>query len=88
MRKWRSPWPVICAAAALVSCAPAAGQKEDAKEPTGIAVGEKAPDFKLKDQEGQERSLKELLGERDEALPQEKKDEEVVALVFFRSADW
>ncbi len=39
-------------------------------------VGEKAPRFTLKDQEGKERSLDELL----------KKGK--VALVFYRSADW
>jgi cytochrome oxidase Cu insertion factor (SCO1/SenC/PrrC family) len=43
---------------------------------TGLKVGEKAPTFALKDQEGKERSLDELL----------KKGK--VALVFYRSADW
>ena len=43
---------------------------------TGVKVGEKAPRFTLKDQEGKERSLDELL----------KKGK--VALVFYRSADW
>lgn len=43
---------------------------------TGIAVGEKAPDFTLKDQNGEERSLEGLL----ESGP--------VALVFTRSAEW
>jgi cytochrome oxidase Cu insertion factor (SCO1/SenC/PrrC family) len=43
---------------------------------TGIAVGQKAPDFTLADQTGQERSLAGLL----EAGP--------VALVFSRSAHW
>jgi hypothetical protein len=46
------------------------------EEKTGLKVGEKAPDFKLKDQTGTERSL--------EAL---RKDGPV-ALVFFRSASW
>jgi cytochrome oxidase Cu insertion factor (SCO1/SenC/PrrC family) len=42
----------------------------------GLKVGEKAPKFTLKDQEGKERSLDDLL----------KKGK--VALVFYRSADW
>jgi hypothetical protein len=43
---------------------------------TGLAVGRKAPAFRLKDQAGTERSL-------DEFLKGGK-----VALVFYRSADW
>jgi cytochrome oxidase Cu insertion factor (SCO1/SenC/PrrC family) len=46
------------------------------EEQTGLKVGEKAPKFTLKDQEGKERSLDEFL----------KKGK--VALVFYRSADW
>jgi cytochrome oxidase Cu insertion factor (SCO1/SenC/PrrC family) len=46
------------------------------EEQTGMKVGEKAPQFALKDQEGKERSLDEFL----------KKGK--VALVFYRSADW
>ena len=42
----------------------------------GIAVGDRAPNFTLKDQEGKERSLDEFLGKGK------------VALVFYRSADW
>jgi cytochrome oxidase Cu insertion factor (SCO1/SenC/PrrC family) len=45
-------------------------------EQTGLSVGAKAPKFALKDQQGTERSLDELL----------KKTK--VALVFYRSADW
>ena len=45
-------------------------------EQTGLKVGEPAPTFTLKDQEGKERSLDEFL----------KKGK--VALVFYRSADW
>jgi len=43
---------------------------------TGLKVGLEAPKFSLKDQEGNERSLDDLL----------KKGP--VALVFYRSADW
>jgi cytochrome oxidase Cu insertion factor (SCO1/SenC/PrrC family) len=46
------------------------------EELTGLKVGERAPKFALKDQEGSERSLDEFL----------KKGK--VALVFYRSADW
>jgi cytochrome oxidase Cu insertion factor (SCO1/SenC/PrrC family) len=46
------------------------------EERSGPKVGEKAPSFTLKDQEGRERSLGEFL----------KKGK--VALVFYRSADW
>ena len=42
----------------------------------GLKIGEKAPEFKLKDQDGKERALSEFL----------KKGK--VALVFYRSADW
>jgi hypothetical protein len=45
-------------------------------EKTGIAVGQKAPDFTLKDQNDHDVSLAVVL----------KKGP--VALVFFRSADW
>ena len=45
-------------------------------EKTGIKVGEKAPEFKLKDQAGEERALSALLKDGP------------VALVFFRSAGW
>jgi cytochrome oxidase Cu insertion factor (SCO1/SenC/PrrC family) len=43
---------------------------------TGLKVGEKAPEFKLKDQAGQEQSLTELLKTKP------------VAIVFYRSASW
>lgn len=42
----------------------------------GVAVGKTAPAFKLKDQNGKEQSLDELLEKGN------------VALVFYRSADW
>ncbi len=43
---------------------------------TGLGVGEKAPDFALKDQQGEEQSLAGLLKQGN------------VALVFYRSASW
>ena len=50
--------------------------KPAAESLSGLKVGSKAPRFTLKDQEGKERSLDDLL----------KKGK--VALVFYRSADW
>jgi cytochrome oxidase Cu insertion factor (SCO1/SenC/PrrC family) len=68
------------AAAVLLLAGPTAHAQGKARpapeEQTGLKVGEKAPRFTLKDQQGAERSLDELL----------KKGK--VALVFYRSADW
>jgi hypothetical protein len=43
---------------------------------SGIAIGQTAPDFELKDQTGQIHTLKNLMGPKG------------VLLVFVRSADW
>ena len=68
------------AATVVLVAAPAAWSQGKGKpapeEQTGVKVGEKAPKFTLKDQEGKERSLDDFL----------KKGK--VALVFYRSADW
>ena len=68
------------AAAILLLAAPAAWPQGKANsapgEQTALKVGEPAPKFTLKDQEGRERSL-------DEFLTNGR-----VALVFYRSADW
>ena len=68
------------AAAVVLLAAPDARAQGKARpapeEQTGLKVGEPAPKFTLKDQEGKERSLDEL----------QKKGK--VALVFYRSADW
>jgi len=48
------------------------------EEQTGLKVGERAPKFTLKDQDGKERSLDEFLSA----------GKAKVALVFYRSADW
>ena len=68
------------AAAILLLAAPATWPQDKEKsapeDQTGLKVGEPAPKFTLKDQEGRERSL-------DEFLTKGK-----VALVFYRSADW
>jgi cytochrome oxidase Cu insertion factor (SCO1/SenC/PrrC family) len=59
---------------ALTTAAPAA--EPASPEATGLAVGQKAPDFTLKDQNSRDVSLTALL----------KKG--LVAVVFYRSADW
>jgi len=65
------------AACSLLLLALAAAAAEPASpEKTGVAVGQKAPDFTLKDQNDHDVSLTALL----------KKGP--VALVFFRSAEW
>jgi cytochrome oxidase Cu insertion factor (SCO1/SenC/PrrC family) len=68
------------AVAVVLFAAPTAWSQGKGKpapeEQTGLKVGVKAPAFTLKDQEGKERSLDELLKKRK------------VALVFYRSADW
>jgi cytochrome oxidase Cu insertion factor (SCO1/SenC/PrrC family) len=46
------------------------------EDKTGLKVGEKAPEFRLKDQSGRERSLATLIKDGN------------VALVFYRSASW
>jgi hypothetical protein len=46
-----------------------------AAEP-GPAVGARIPEFRLKDQDGQERTLKSIAGKKG------------AVLVFYRSADW
>jgi cytochrome oxidase Cu insertion factor (SCO1/SenC/PrrC family) len=46
------------------------------QEDTGLEIGVKAPEFTLKDQSGEERSLGDFLVKGK------------VALVFYRSADW
>jgi cytochrome oxidase Cu insertion factor (SCO1/SenC/PrrC family) len=71
---------MVLAAAVVLLAAPAAFSQGKGKpapgEQTGLKVGEKAPRFTLKDQEGRARSL-------DGFLRKGK-----VALVFYRSADW
>jgi cytochrome oxidase Cu insertion factor (SCO1/SenC/PrrC family) len=71
---------IVLTMVVVVFAAPTARAQGKAKpapeEQTGLEVGAKAPKFALKDQQGTERSLDELL----------KKTK--VALVFYRSADW
>ena len=64
------------AAVLLAGVAQARAAEPAPENKTGLKVGEKAPEFKLKDQSGKERSLKDLLKGGN------------VALVFYRSASW
>jgi cytochrome oxidase Cu insertion factor (SCO1/SenC/PrrC family) len=66
----------VLAAAPLPRANAQPQSEQNDKKEVGIKVGEMAPVFKLKAQDGKPVALKELL----------KKDK--VALVFFRSADW
>lgn len=65
---------IVSSAALIAVLATANVFAED--EVPGPEVGDEAPSFKLKDQEGKERSLESLLKKRN------------VALIFYRSADW
>ena len=66
-----------CAVTALLAATlPAHCQQPTSPENVGLAVGKPAPDFKLKDHNGKEHSLTDLLTKGK------------VALVLFRSADW
>jgi cytochrome oxidase Cu insertion factor (SCO1/SenC/PrrC family) len=66
--------PVL--AAGLLLAAGVRAAEPAPEEKTGLKVGEKAPAFKLKDQNGKERTLEEFVKEGK------------VALVFYRSASW
>lgn len=66
----------VIAVGLLVAAGGAQAADPAPAEKTGIEVGEKAPDFKLQDQNGQERTLSALLKDGP------------VALVFYRSASW
>jgi cytochrome oxidase Cu insertion factor (SCO1/SenC/PrrC family) len=68
------------AALLLLIAAPAVAEAQPKPAPaerTGLAVGAKAPKFSLKDQNGAQKSLDEFLSKG-----------RLVALVFYRSADW
>jgi cytochrome oxidase Cu insertion factor (SCO1/SenC/PrrC family) len=59
-----------------VLCLGVAPGSASAGEDDALSIGAKAPSFTLKDQDGKERSLDELLKKGN------------VALVFYRSAGW
>jgi len=60
----------------LLTVPPASAAEPPIVGKTGLKVGEKAPAFRLKDQDGKERTLEEFT----------KKG--TVAIVFHRSAGW
>jgi cytochrome oxidase Cu insertion factor (SCO1/SenC/PrrC family) len=68
--------PVLLLLATTVVARAAEAPREAAPEKTGLAVGQKAPAFTLKDQNGQDIALAALLRQG------------AVAVVFHRSADW
>ncbi len=61
---------------AAISTGALAQDERAPDEMTGIKVGEKAPDFKLKNFDGTEHALSDLVKKAP------------VALIFFRSANW
>ena len=76
-------WLTACAALAVVAMsapaaraqAPGARQKVDVSK-LGPQVGQRVPDFSLRDQTGRTQTLQSIMGPRG------------AMLVFFRSADW
>jgi cytochrome oxidase Cu insertion factor (SCO1/SenC/PrrC family) len=75
MNRSRVFCPACAALAAWLSAGIPAGRA--ATDSHGLEVGAQAPGFNLRDQVGQEHSLSEFLQKG-----------KVVALVFYRSADW
>jgi cytochrome oxidase Cu insertion factor (SCO1/SenC/PrrC family) len=69
-RFWGVAFGLLFGAVAVLAADPAPDEK------TGLKAGEKAPEFKLKDQSGEERTLSTMLKDGP------------VALVFYRSASW
>ena len=69
-RLWGVAFGLLVGAGAVLAAEPPSEEK------TGLKVGEKAPEFKLKDQAGEERTLSAMLKDGP------------VALVFYRSASW
>jgi cytochrome oxidase Cu insertion factor (SCO1/SenC/PrrC family) len=70
-------WPIVALAALLFAQtqAPPPRQPIDVSK-LGPQVGERVPDFSLKDQNGKTWTLQSIMGSKG------------VMLVFFRSADW
>ncbi len=69
-RFWVAAFGILLGAGAVLAADPAPEEK------TGLKVGEKAPEFTLKDQAGEEHTLSTMLKDGP------------VALVFYRSASW
>ena len=67
---------VLFAGSFLFSLVSSFGQPVASTDAPGLKVGDRAPAFKLKDQNGKEHALVDALKQG------------TVALVFYRSADW
>ena len=76
MKQPIAPYVLLGAFAVFALTGPSLGQTPMPTEKTGLAIGQKAPGFKLKGADGKSYSLEELLAKGK------------VALVFERSADW
>jgi cytochrome oxidase Cu insertion factor (SCO1/SenC/PrrC family) len=79
MRPLTISWTLIAALAGLTSEAPQsspAGRTRIDVSKLGPQVGERVPDFTLKDQNGKSWTLQSIMGPKG------------AMLVFFRSADW
>ena len=66
---------IVAATSASILAAQSPGQKIDVSK-LGPQVGERVPDFSLKDQHGKLRTLESVMGPKG------------AMIVFFRSADW
>jgi hypothetical protein len=66
---------IIAATSASILAAQSPGQKIDVSK-LGPQVGERVPDFSLRDQNGKPRNLQSIMGSKG------------AMLVFYRSADW
>jgi hypothetical protein len=68
-------WWIVLGAAIILTAQPATREKIDVSK-LGPQMGERVPDFSLKDQTGTTRNLKSIMGPKG------------AMLVFVRSADW
>ena len=80
-RVWQSRCLLVIAVAFELATASLHGRQQPTAERVdvqrlGPQIGDRVPDFTLRDQRGQERTLASLLGRNG------------LMLVFFRSADW
>ena len=69
-------WPTAALLAGLLVPLPSAAQSSIDVSKLGPQVGERVPDFSLKDQDGKTWTLQSMLGPKG------------AMLVFYRSAEW
>ena len=74
MKLFTISWPAVALIAGLLAQAPARPKVDVSK--LGPQVGERVPDFSLKDPDGKTWTLQSIMGPKG------------AMLVFFRSADW